>query len=48
MFKRGQQPAQGGHGSHHLHQQGGGKAPREIMEYKANLKDDFITHHLKH
>ena len=26
----------------------GGKAPREIMEYKADMNDDFMGHNLKH
>jgi hypothetical protein len=26
----------------------GGKAPREIMEYMADMNDDFMGHNLKH
>lgn len=48
MFNRDRNGTGGHHGGNPYQQHPGGKAPREVMEYKADMNDDFLSHNLKH
>lgn len=48
MFNRGQNPAANYPEINPHLRKPGEKPPREIMEYKADMNDDFLGHNLKH
>jgi len=48
MFKTAKDGSHPHHENNSAHNNSKDKQPREILEYKATLTDDFLTHHLKH